>query len=223
MNLRKLELYRRYLDRELDTDGARELETLLGAEGAAPAELAAYREMAGRLRQAPVPAPTDDFAARVMRRLPPLPRRLGLRELVLRPRLSLAGAAGLAVLVVCAWLPLRELARSGARPVASTQARTQAAAALPPAGTVPSQVVVRFVLPAKGARRVALAGDFNGWRTDEILLQDERGDGVFSTTVALPPGRHGYLFFVDGRWVQDPGASLSVPDGFGQRNSLLDL
>jgi 1,4-alpha-glucan branching enzyme len=84
-------------------------------------------------------------------------------------------------------------------------------------------VLVRFVLPARGAKRVALAGDFNGWRTDDVLLRDERGDGVFSATVALPPGRHSYLFWVDGRWQEDPAASASLPDGFGRRNSILEL
>ena len=92
----------------------------------------------------------------------------------------------------------------------------------PPVGVTPSRVLVRFVLPAHGARHVKLAGDFNGWRTDDIELSDEKGDGVFTATVPLPAGHHSYLFNVDGNWVQDPAAT-SIPDGFGQQNSVLDF
>ncbi|HJZ88097.1 MAG TPA: isoamylase early set domain-containing protein [Polyangia bacterium] len=215
---RRLELFRRYLDHELELADARELEALLAREGVARAELEAYRslcERLARLHDATVLEPAPDFAARVMRRLPAAPRRSLVRELLLAPRLSLAAVVGLLALAALVWLPLRPLRT---RPQVVTAAHEASVV-----GVQPSRILVRFVLPAQGARRVALAGDFNGWRVDDIVLTDSHGDGLWSATVPLPPGHHSYLFWVDGKWVQDPAAAASVPDGFGQRNSVLDL
>jgi hypothetical protein len=216
---RRLELYRRHLDRELSAADARELEALLLADGVARQELESYQQMLDELGRASAPEPAIDFVAQVMRRLPASPHRSFFRDVLLAPRLSLAAALGLAALGVLTWLPLAHLTHRTRELPHQVAAAAQPA---PPAGVVPSQIVVRFVLPARGARHVALAGDFNNWRTDDIILSDDKGEGVFSATVPLPPGHHSYLFFVDGQWVQDPAAN-SLPDGFGQRNSVLDL
>jgi hypothetical protein len=214
---RRLELFRRYLDRDIDLGAARELEQLLAQDGAARAELDVYRKMIADLRTVEPPQPPQDFVARVMRALPAAPRRSFWRDVVLAPRLSLGAALGLAGLLAVSWFAFNRLShphmKGTVQPVAVEPA---------PPGVVPSRVLVRFVLPAKGARHVKLAGDFNGWRTDDVELVDEKGDGVFTATVPLPAGHHSYLFNVDGNWVQDPAAT-SVPDGFGQQNSVLDL
>ena len=84
-------------------------------------------------------------------------------------------------------------------------------------------VMVRFVLVAKGAQRVTLAGDFNGWSTDATPLVDQRRDGRFVATVPLPRGDHRYMFVVDGQWQTDPTADLRRPDGFGGENAVLRL
>src|SRR5262249_529053 len=63
---RRLELFRRYLDRELDVDGTRELERLLAGDANARAELETYRSMLAELAEAPAPEPAPDFVARVM-------------------------------------------------------------------------------------------------------------------------------------------------------------
>jgi hypothetical protein len=39
--------------------------------------------------------------------------------------------------------------------------------------------------------------------------------------LAVQPGRHEYLFVVDGQWVPDPKAPETVPNPFGGRNSVL--
>jgi Glycogen recognition site of AMP-activated protein kinase len=83
-------------------------------------------------------------------------------------------------------------------------------------------VLVRFELVAPGAERVALAGSFNEWSDSSIVFTESAAPGVWSATVALPPGRYQYLFVVDGtRWIPDPLAHAQVEDEFGQRNSLL--
>jgi hypothetical protein len=91
----------------------------------------------------------------------------------------------------------------------------------PVAAVAPDTVFVRFELVAPEARSVAVAGSFNGWRTDALPMV--RGAaGIWSVTVALPIGEHRYEFVVDQtRWVPDPTAHAQVDDGFGGRNSVI--
>lgn len=85
-------------------------------------------------------------------------------------------------------------------------------------------VAVRFTLPVGEASSVAVAGDFNAWDKSATLLEDSDGDGVYVTTLRLPPGTYAYQFVVDGeRWLPDPYASNFRHDGFGNRNSVLRI
>jgi hypothetical protein len=114
---------------------------------------------------------------------------------------ALAAAAALALL----------LGRSAPEPVPGAQAR----------GGTRDSVLVRFVLYAPGAHRVAVAGTFNQWDRVAAPLVPAGTSGVWTTTLALPVGQHQYAFVVDGaRWVADPGAP-AVNDGFGRRNSVV--
>jgi 1,4-alpha-glucan branching enzyme len=62
---------------------------------------------------------------------------------------------------------------------------------------------VDFALKRPKARRVELAGDFNGW--NEKALPMLRGDdGSWQVSVPLPKGRHLYLFVIDGQAELDP-------------------
>ncbi len=70
---------------------------------------------------------------------------------------------------------------------------------------------------------IALAGSFNHWRTDRNFLQDEDGDGIYSLTKELSPGRHIYKFVIDGNWLQNMANPLSEPDGFGGFNSVVEM
>jgi AMP-activated protein kinase-like protein len=82
----------------------------------------------------------------------------------------------------------------------------------------------RFSVEAPRAQRVAVAGDFNGWRTDEIFLSDTTGQGHFAVSLPLRPGRYAYMFVVDGTtWVTDPHATAYRDDGFGNRNALVTI
>jgi anti-sigma factor RsiW len=92
------------------------------------------------------------------------------------------------------------------------------------ADAAPRDAAVRLVLSAEGARSVAVAGDFNDWSTESLLLEDPEGDGVFATTLRLPPGSYAYMFVIDGeRWVTDPYAVNHRDDGFGNRNAVLRI
>jgi len=117
---------------------------------------------------------------------------------------ALAAAAVLAALV---------LGRPSAPPVGG--------GAVAAFGSTRAGVLVRFVLYAPGAHRVAIAGTFNQWDREATPLAPAGASGVWTTTLALPPGQHQYAFVVDGdRWVPDPAAP-AVDDGFGRRNSLV--
>jgi len=71
---------------------------------------------------------------------------------------------------------------------------------------------------------VAIAGDFNQWNSQSNCLEDRDGDGTWTTTLKLPPGRYEYMFVIDGeKWIPDPNANRFVKDGFGNKNAILEI
>ena len=117
-------------------------------------------------------------------------------------------AAGLAALVVVgrAWLnPQPETISEAA--VAGAQ------------GTV-----VQFVIVVPAAATVSLVGDFNDWSDGAMPLQRQAGNGVWSITVPLDPGRYRYAFLVDGStWLSDPSAPPALDDEFGRPGSVVTI
>ncbi|MEW6089099.1 MAG: zf-HC2 domain-containing protein [bacterium] len=74
-----------------------------------------------------------------------------------------------------------------------------------------------------GINTISLAGDFNGWDTKAMMLNPD-GDNKWAIDVPLKKGRYQYMFVIDGkRWMPDPGAKKFIDDGFGGKNSLLEL
>jgi hypothetical protein len=47
------------------------------------------------------------------------------------------------------------------------------------------------------------------------------GNGEWTVSVTLPPGRYEYRFVVDGQWLSDPSAKESVHNTFGGTNSVV--
>lgn len=77
---------------------------------------------------------------------------------------------------------------------------------------------VLFVLPAMDAENVAVVGSFNSW--EETQLSDQDGDGIWTASIPLSPGRYEYAFLIDGRWWgQDPLADEYV-QSFGEFSSV---
>ncbi|HEY0705838.1 MAG TPA: isoamylase early set domain-containing protein [Polyangia bacterium] len=145
------------------------------------------------------------------------PRRIELR--VTPGGLLATGAAAALALYAVSVVPAQ---RGQTRaPGMVAQAPTPAT----PATTKPTNEVVqvRFVLVAKGARKVSIAGDFNGWNAEGTVLENADGQGTFVATVPLGRGAHEYMFLVDGKWLTDPAASETRPDGFGRANAVLRL
>ena len=74
------------------------------------------------------------------------------------------------------------------------------------------------------AHTVSIAGDFNGWNPQANPLEDPDGDGIWTGTLRLEPGRYEYMFVLDGeKWFPDPNALRYVKDGFGNRNAILEI
>jgi 1,4-alpha-glucan branching enzyme len=82
-------------------------------------------------------------------------------------------------------------------------------------------VPVTFRLPnalVPDARRVAVRGSFNGWRSDAHLLR--YADGEWRTTIYLSPSEIVYYFDVDGVPWLDPDDDGRVPNGWGSEYSV---
>ncbi len=70
---------------------------------------------------------------------------------------------------------------------------------------------VEFAVPAPAAKRVTLSGDFNNWKP--IPLADSDGDGVWTVSLTLAPGRYAYAYAVDGKRRLDPEAEVVRKNG----------
>ena len=81
---------------------------------------------------------------------------------------------------------------------------------------------VSFELIKPGAKSVCVAGTFNDWRPEKAPLV-ATSNGRWVGDLTLQPGRHEYLFVVDGQWIPDPNAKESVQNPFGGRNSIIGV
>ncbi|HUV37675.1 MAG TPA: alpha amylase N-terminal ig-like domain-containing protein, partial [Patescibacteria group bacterium] len=82
---------------------------------------------------------------------------------------------------------------------------------------------VTFLFEAGGPATVYLAGSFNNWDQTKDLMTDDDGDGIYTITMELAPGRYEYKFVRDGQWLTDESAAEFSDDGFGGKNSVLDV
>jgi len=91
------------------------------------------------------------------------------------------------------------------------------------AGPVMTPAGVFFSYAHASASTVHLAGEFNGWDSGTAAMSDEDGDGVWTVTLELAPGRYEYKFVVDGgaSWEPDAGNPERVDDSHGAENSVL--
>jgi hypothetical protein len=87
-----------------------------------------------------------------------------------------------------------------------------------------SEVQFSLKINDNKAHTVAIAGDFNGWNPQANILEDTEGDGIWTGTLKLEPGRYEYMFVLDGeKWLPDPNALRYVKDGFGNKNAILEV
>lgn len=123
----------------------------------------------------------------------------------LSPLTTLAAAAGIVLVTM----------------VAQDRLEPAPAASAPAALSAPS---VQFVVVIPEAGAVSLVGDFNDWNELATPMTPVAGDGVWSVTVPLAPGRYRYSFLVDGMtWLADPAAPRGLEDDFGRPNSVVTV
>jgi len=79
---------------------------------------------------------------------------------------------------------------------------------------------VTLTLYAPGAKDVQVAGTFNSWRPDANPLENKGSEG-WTTHLMLRSGQYEYRFVVDGVWTNDPQATQSATNPYGELNSIL--
>jgi len=87
---------------------------------------------------------------------------------------------------------------------------------------IPALVPVMFAYTDPLANSVFVAGSFNDWRPDVAAL-NQTAPGNWQLELSLQPGRHEYLFVVDGTWVADPLARESCPNPHGGVNAVIQV
>jgi len=87
-----------------------------------------------------------------------------------------------------------------------------------PAQPKTSRISLELLKPE--AKTVYVAGSFNEWKPEKAPLSP-LGNGRWAGDLSIKPGRHEYLFVVDGQWLPDPNAKESVQNPYGGKNSVL--
>jgi len=154
------------------------------------------------------------FTAEVMKKLPGRsPSVLSrFREFLFGSRVlrwNMASVLAMAVIVLVTVVTVSRMHRETTETIMSSSS-----------GQDEATVSVRLTFHSPQAQRVAVAGDFNNWKTDAHEMK--KSDGIWSIDLKLKPGIYSYSFVVDGKsWVPDPGAEAYEDDGYGSRNSIL--
>ena len=81
---------------------------------------------------------------------------------------------------------------------------------------------IEFYMQSDCASQISLAGSFNAWANDVLLLEPGR-NGFWKIEIPmLPAGRYSYKFRIDDKmWMEDVDNPYREPDGFAGFNSLL--
>ncbi|MFW6182039.1 MAG: glycogen-binding domain-containing protein, partial [Spirochaetota bacterium] len=70
-----------------------------------------------------------------------------------------------------------------------------------------------FYYRGEAEQYVRLVGDFNNWNPYTLPMEKNQA-GIWEIEVTIPPGRHAYRFYVDGKYRNDPLATTTMYDRF---------
>lgn len=86
----------------------------------------------------------------------------------------------------------------------------------------PERKSIEFYIQNDCAEHISLAGSFNYWAQD-VLLMEPAKNGLWKIEIPLlPEGKYSYKFFLDGKiWMEDVDNPYREPDGFNGFNSVL--
>jgi len=81
---------------------------------------------------------------------------------------------------------------------------------------------IEFIVHNDFASQITLAGSFNQWAPDTLLMEPHQ-NGLWKIEIPLlPPGRHLYKFRIDDHlWMEDTDNPFREPDGIAGFNSVL--
>lgn len=80
---------------------------------------------------------------------------------------------------------------------------------------------VIFTLDDKNYKKVQVKGEMNSWNANATPLTKK--DGVWQATMRINKGLYQYLFVVDGKEMKDPNNPVTVSNGMGGYNNLLEV
>ena len=81
---------------------------------------------------------------------------------------------------------------------------------------------VVFAAHFDNAKKVLIAGDFNGWQPMSTPMVME-GAGDWKIKLPLPSGRYRYRLVVDGQWMTDPNNTYVETNQFGELNNVVEV
>jgi hypothetical protein len=204
------EIIQTILDGDAEDDEREFISRRMESDPALREEFTSLTDTVRQLEECERFKPPAAFTVDVMRNLPRSSPSLldRFKDFLLGSRVlrwNVASATALAIIAIIALVVVsrghRETAINVAEPAAPT-------------------VIVRLTFHSPQAQQVAVAGDFNRWKTDTDEMK--KINGVWSIDLKLKPGVYTYSFIVDGKsWVPDPGAEVFQDDGFGSRNAVL--
>ena len=90
--------------------------------------------------------------------------------------------------------------------------------------SITKEIQLSFMGNVVGASQISLAGSFNEWAQD-VLLMEPGVNGLWKIEMPiLPSGLYQYKFFVDEKiWMEDVENPYREPDGFAGFNSILKI
>jgi hypothetical protein len=91
--------------------------------------------------------------------------------------------------------------------------------------TPETHITITLIVEAPHAQKVSVVGDWNRWDPEADVLEDSDRDGVWEIQLTLEKNNeYRYQFLVDEKeWIPDPLSPVTVKDGFGGINSVLDI
>ena len=83
------------------------------------------------------------------------------------------------------------------------------------------EVIFRYPDPNHQHTLVQIKGEMNGWNTNAHPMSYELG--FWQTSIPMEAGVYAYKFVVDGEELVDPNNPVTVPNGFGSYNSVIEV